>query len=224
MKQTALELTLAPVPGFDNFCAGPNEAVLRHLQLWASGDARSPVPIYLWGESGSGKTHLLSAVSQALRARGAAVGWLEPTQAEPPAFDPTWQLIVLDDVERYSAVQQHAAFNWFVHAQTLQRGVLAAGACAPSALQLRDDLRTRLGWGHVFEVKLLAEDERRQVLRQQAQQRGWALRDEVLDFMLSRFTRDLGHLSQLLAALDRYALDQRRAITIPLIKEMLNED
>jgi len=221
MKQIALDIGLARGATLANFCAGPNEAALAHLRLWAGSPTRSPVPTYLWGAAGSGKTHLLQAVAQALREQGAAAGWLDPSLHEPPEFDEAWAVVLMDDVDRYSAVQQHAAFNWFVNAQTLQRGVLAAGAAPPADLRLREDLRTRLGWGHVFHLQVLSEPERRAVLRQAADERGIFLGDEVMDFMLTRFPRDLGSLMQLLDQLDGYALQTKRAVTIPLIKSML---
>ena len=89
---------------------------------------------------------------------------------------------------------------------------------------LRDDLRSRLGWGHVFQLQLLGEAERRAVLRQEAEARGVALGDEVMDYMLRRFSRDLGSLMQLLDHLDRYALQTQRPITIPLIRAMLQNE
>jgi DnaA-homolog protein len=144
--------------------------------------------------------------------------------AEPPAFDERWAVVLMDDVQRYSAVQQHAAFSWFVQAQALQRGVLATGASPPTHLQLREDLRTRLGWGHVFQLHVLSEPDRRAVLRQAADARGVFLSDEVMDFILHRFSRDLGSLMQLLEHLDAYALQTQRAITIPLIKSMLENE
>lgn len=221
MKQIALDIGLARGATLANFCAGPNEAALAHLRLWAGSPTRSPVPTYLWGAGGSGKTHLLEAVAQALCEQGAACGWLDPSLHEPPEFDESWAVVLMDDVERYSAVQQHAAFNWFVNAQTLQRGVLAAGAAPPADLRLREDLRTRLGWGHVFHLQVLSEPERRAVLRQAADERGIFLGDEVMDFMLTRFSRDLGSLMRLLDQLDGYALQTKRAVTIPLIRSML---
>jgi DnaA family protein len=221
MKQIALDIGLARGPTLASFCAGPNEAALAHLQLWVGSPTRSPVPTYLWGPSGSGKTHLLKAVAESLREQGAAAGWLDPADHEPPAFDERWAVVLMDDVHLYTAVQQHAAFNWFVNAQSLQRGVLAAGALPPADLALREDLRTRLGWGHVFQLHVLSEPERRAVLRQAADERGIFLGDEVMDFMLTRFSRDLGSLMQLLEQLDGYALQTKRAITVPLIKSML---
>jgi DnaA family protein len=226
MKQIALDIGLAPGPTLHNFFAGPNQDALQHLQLWAGNAKRSPVPTYVWGESGCGKTHLLRAVQACLRDLGSAVGWLDATVAEPPAFDDAWRVVIFDDVHLYTAVQQQAAFNWFVNATTpgdgQQRWVLAAGRVPPSDLALREDLRTRLGWGHIFQLQVLSEPERRAVLRQQADERGVFLSDEVMDFMLHRFSRDLSSLIQLLDQLDGYALQTQRAITIPLIKAMLD--
>ena len=225
MKQIALDIGLAPGPSLNNFFSGPNQAALQHLQLWVGNDKRSPVPTYVWGESGSGKTHLLRAAQAALRDQGCPVGWMDASVAEPSAFDDAWRVVILDDVHLYTAVQQHAAFNWFVNATApsdgQQRWVLAAGGMPPSDLALREDLRTRLGWGHIFQLQVLSETERRAVLRQQADDRGVFLSDEVMDFMLNRFSRDLSSLIQLLDQLDSYALQTQRAITIPLIKAML---
>jgi DnaA family protein len=179
------------------------------------------VPTYLWGPSGSGKTHLLKAVREALREQGAAVGWMDAGMSEPEPYGDSWAAVLLDEVHLYSPVQQHAAFTWFVNAQTHQRWVLAAGDQPPALLQVRDDLRTRLGWGHVFGLTVLSEPERRSVLRQAADARGVFLSDEVMDFMLTRFSRDLGSLMELLDLLDGYALQSKRAITVPMIRAMM---
>ena len=150
MKQIALDIGLVSGPTLASFFAGPNDAALKHLQLWAGSPTRSPVPTYLWGATGSGKTHLLKAVREALREQGASCGWMDASVLEPPEFNEGWSVVLLDDVHLYTAVQQHAAFNWFVNAQTHQRGLLAAGELPPADLKLREDLRTRLGWGHVL--------------------------------------------------------------------------
>ncbi|MFM2036103.1 MAG: hypothetical protein RL459_1368 [Pseudomonadota bacterium] len=226
MKQIALDIGLATGPTLSNFFAGPNEALLSHLTLWlgGGGDAlRSPVPMYLWGPAGSGKSHLLHAMKETLRGQGASVGWMDASTLEPAAYQEGWSAVLMDDVHLYTAQQQQAAFNWFVNAQTHQRCVLAAGELPPADLKLRDDLRTRMGWGHVFALQLLSEGERRAVLRQAADERGVFLSDEVMDFMLTRFSRDLGSLMELLDLLDGYALQSKRAITVPLIKAMMND-
>jgi DnaA family protein len=227
MKQIALDIDLGRGPTLHNFLPGPNAEAFQHLRLWAGSAVRSPVPTYLWGPQGSGKTHLLRAVAHAVSERGETLGWLDASVSEPPAFDPRWRLILLDDVQNYSAVQQQAAFNWFVHAATPGDGppcgIMAAGARPPADLNLREDLRTRLGWGHVFQLHLLDETQCRAVLRQHAEGRGIFLKDDVMDFILTRFSRDLGNLMALLDQLDGYALQTQRPLTIPLIKAMLHD-
>jgi len=228
MKQMALDIGLASVPSFSNFVPVGNEAALEHLVLWTGNTMRSPVPTFLWGESGSGKTHLLRAVREALRERGGHVGWIDASTLDPGDFDDRWEAVLFDDCHLYTAAQQAAAFNWFVNAQNPVHGpsrwVLAAATCPPADLRMREDLRTRLGWGHVFQLRALGETERRAVLRRAADERGVFLGDEVLDYMLNRFSRDLSSLMQLLDQLDAYALRTQRAITIPLIKSMLENE
>jgi DnaA-homolog protein len=225
MKQIALDIGLATGPTLANFFAGINDAALKHLTLWVEGNCNSgvysPVPTYLWGAQGSGKTHLLKAVMEGLRERGAKVGWLDASVQNPPEFNAQWAAVLFDDVHFYSPIQQHAAFNWFINAQTHQCWVLGAGSEPPADLKLREDLRTRLGWGLIFQLHPLGEPERRAVLRQAADARGVFLSDEVMDFMLNRFSRDLGSLMELLQWTDDYALQTKRGITIPLIKSMM---
>ncbi len=226
MKQLALDIGLASTATLDNFFAGPNAAALNHLRLWTVSRHRSPVPSYLWGEHGSGKTHLLHGVHHALKEQGDQVGWLDAHSWNPPPFHDEWTVVLMDDVHLYSLEQQHTAFNWFVNATTPSTGfaprwVLAAGAVPPADLQLRDDLRSRLGWGHIHALRVLDESERQAVLRQEADARGLFLSDEVMAYVLKRFSRDLGSLMQLLEHLDHYALQTQRALTIPLVRAML---
>ncbi len=227
MKQIALDIGVSVGPSLGNFHPGHNAAALAHLELWMAGRTRSPVPTFLWGDNGSGKTHLLRAVADHIRNQGARVGWMDKTTVQPPEFNPEWEVLLLDDVQFFSAVQQHMAFNWFVNAATpgaaRQPWVLAAGTLPPQDLPLREDLRTRLGWGHVFHLQLLDDDQRREVLLKHAQALGMHLGKDLLDYLLSRFSRDLGHLIHLLEQLDNYALQTQRPLTIPLLRAMLDE-
>jgi DnaA family protein len=233
MKQIALDLALTPAPTLAGYYAGnnpANAAALQHLRRWTE-NTHTPVPAeptYLWGGPGCGKTYLLRAARAALQEQGARVGWLDTDSDARMPFDPQWDAVLLDGVEGYGAERQHTAFNWFVNAVAPADGracaVLAAGRWPPTDLPLREDLRTRLGWGHVFALQPLSDAECRAALTEAARARGLALSGDVLSFVLARFSRDLGSLMQLLDALDRYALQTRRAITIPLIKSMFENE
>src|SRR5204862_7732428 len=139
-------------------------------------------------------------------------------------LDDTRALIVLDACDDFDADQQQAAFALFIDATTRGIAIAAAGRVPPVDLPLRDDLRTRLGWGHVLHIHPLSEAESRAALRREADRRGLFLADEVIDYLLTRFSRDLKHLMDLLDRLDRFSLVSKRAITIPLLKEMLLQE
>lgn len=217
MKQVPLALSPDPLVNFAAFVPGPNGVALAHLQ-----SATPPLaPVYLWGESGSGKTHLLRAMAGACQWAGLRVGWIESGDALPWEFDPHWSLLVFDDVHALSAVGQQAAFALLVEAQAHGVPWAASGPVPAVDLPLRDDLRTRIGWGHVFAIEPLGEAETRAVLRREADRRGIFLSDDVMDYLLSRFERDLGFLMQILDRLDEFALSTHRAVTVPLLKQML---
>ena len=96
--------------------------------------------------------------------------------------------------------------------------MVAAGDVPPVDLMLRDDLRSRLAWGVVFALQPLGDAEVRSVLRRAADARGIFLSDEVMDYLLTRFARDLGHLTAMLDRLDEFALATQRAVTLPLLR------
>jgi DnaA family protein len=226
VRQLTLDLGLAPLPTLHAFVPEGNEEAVALLRQWLQ--QRPAVPLYLWGPPASGKTHLLRAAVQALAEQGECAGWLDAHGAQPQPFDERWAAIVLDDVHRYDPLRQAAAFNWFVHAQAPDRGaprpVLAAGDVPPAQLPLRADLRSRLAWGQVQGLRPLSEAACRAVLQQAAQARGFTLPPEVLDYVLTRWARDLGSLMDLLQRLDAYALRTQRAVTVPLLRAMLADD
>jgi DnaA family protein len=220
MKQIPLPIGVESEPCFDNFVPGANLAVLDALRRLVLPSA----PVYLWGLPGAGKTHLLAALARQLRSEGARVGWFDAATPLPWTFDEGWWLIVIDDADRLDADRQHAAFALFVESATHGVQIAAAGRVPPVDLAVRDDLRTRLGWGQVHAVHPLGDAGTRAALRREADRRGIFLSDEVMDYLLTRFARDLGSLMAVLARLDRYSLAERRAVTVPLLKKMMAEE
>lgn len=221
MRQLILELSWDPLPAFAGFLPGDNAAVVAQLRAHAWPGA----PIYLWGPAGSGKTQLLHELRARAVEAGLVAQWFDAASAPPWALADDVALVLLDGVDEFSPGQQHAAFTLFVEAAT-RPGVqfASAGRLPPVDLAVREDLRTRLGWGPVHAVQPLAESDTRDALRQEARRRGIGLGDEVLDYILARFARDLKSLMQLLHRLDGFALAEKRAITVPLLKRMLDEE
>jgi DnaA family protein len=210
-----------PEQSFDRFVPGPNAAALAHLAQ--SGAGAAPVT-YLWGPSGTGKSHLLRALVRQARQEGRRSGWFDAGTPLPWGMDEAWALVVIDECDALDEARQHAAFALFVEAATHGIAIAAAGRLPPIDLPLREDLRTRLGWGHVFALQPLAEAEMRAALRREADRRGVFLSDEVMDYLLTRFERNLKPLMAQLERLDCFSLANKRAITVPMLKQMLAEE
>ena len=194
-RQLALPLSAPPAPTLENFVPGANGELLERLRELAAGRSREAV-IYLWGAAGCGRSHLLAA------------------SARPG-------VTLADDVEALDAAGQQGLFNAINRAREDGGTVLAAGAAPPAQLALREDLRSRLGWGLVYEVKPLTDAERAVYLHAEAARRGLRLADEVVWYLLTHVRRDMPSLRALLEQLDRASLEQRRPVTLPLVREAL---
>ncbi len=198
MQQLVLDIGPAAEPGFDNYLAGPNAEALERVRGLAAGGLREAI-VYLWGEPGSGRTHLLRAAAR-----------MNP------------DLVTADDVDQLDETAQQSLFSAINAARDGGSPVLAAGGRPPAQLALREDLRTRLAWGLVYQLKPLTDAEKAQHLRAQAARRGLRLGDEVVGYLLTRLPRDLASLNAVLEALDRYSLATRRPITLPLVRDALD--
>ena len=198
MQQLPLEITPPSEPDFGNFVAGANAEALAGVRQLAAGTLAESI-VYLWGEPGSGRTHLLRAASR-----------------ERP------ELIVADDVEMLDEGAQQTLFVAINAARDGRAAVLAAGSASPAALELRQDLSTRLAWGLVYHLQPLSDAEKAEHLRAEAGRRGLYLSNEVVGYLLTRVPRDLGSLRGVLEVLDRHSLVRQRALTVPLVREVLS--
>jgi DnaA family protein len=220
MRQLPLAIGDTPTRTFESFLPGANALALSHLRELP----QRTTPLFLWSPSGGGKTHLLQALAREVQDNGGRVGWFDADAPPPWHFDEAVTLIVFDDCGRFDAAQQHAAFTLFVEATAHAIPVAAAARVPPVDLPMRDDLRSRLAWGHVFALEPLAEADVRAALRREADRRSVFLSDEVMDYLLTRFSRNLKDLMHLLDRLDEFSLANKRNITVPLLKRMLTEE
>ncbi|MBN3766348.1 DnaA regulatory inactivator Hda [Burkholderia sp. Ac-20365] len=223
-RQLTLDLGTPPPSTFDNFFAGTNSELVTRLRELDAALAAGPVAdrsFYVWGETGSGRTHLLEALVHEAPPGHARYAGPQSSLAAF-AFDPSVALYAIDDCDRLSGAQQIAVFNLFNEVRAHPTSALVAtGNAAPMGLNVREDLRTRLGWGLVFHVAPLADEGKAAVLKRAARERGINLADDVPAYLLTHFRRDMPSLMALLDALDRFSLEQKRAVTLPLLRTML---
>lgn len=218
MKQLVLDIALPAAPALDNFVPGRNAELVVALYALANGASHERF-IYLWGADGSGRSHLLRAVVAAARYNGRRTVWFDAETAGVDAADDA--LCAADDVHLLGAEAQIALFNLHNRIRGGSGALLVSGNAAPAQLGLRADLATRLAAGLVYQVHVLGDEEKAAALRRHAAARGLRLSSEVAAYLLRHARRDMRSLLALLDALDRYSLETQRAITVPLLRELL---
>ena len=212
MRQLLLDWGAARPQTLESFVIGKNQELAALLHHIARRDATSLDQRFLtlWGEPGSGKSHLLAALALS----GAAL--LLDAHSPAAAFRTAAAtvLYLVDNCDEFDEARQHAAFALYNDVRE-QGGVLIATARKPPAqLEMREDLRTRLGWGLVYQLHGLTDEEKIAALAQSAQARGLALSAGVLPYLLTHFRRDMRSLS---------ALETQRPITTHLLRELLQQ-
>jgi DnaA family protein len=195
MKQLLLDIKPAAPPTLLNFMAGRNAEALASLNAAITNIAQSKF-IYLWGESGSGKSHLLSACE--------AIG-----------------MKVVDNVHLLNNDAQIDLFNTYNQLKENGDILITAGLHAPTQMGLRDDLATRLAWGLVYQLEPLNDAEKALALQNHAAERGIRLPTEVVYYCLRYLRRDLSTLMATLDALDEWSLTTKKPVTVPLLRQLL---
>ncbi len=222
MRQLLLDWGAARPQTLDSFVSGRNQELAALLRRIAARETHTPDQrfVMIWGEAGAGKSHLLNA----LNAHGDA-RLLTPAQSSREFVRAAGHsLYLIDDCERLNERQQHALFNLYNELRESGGMLVAAASHPPAQLALREDLRTRLAWGLVYQLHELSDDEKIDALSKSAEARGLILSAGVLPYVLTHFRRDMQSLSTLLDALDRYSLETQRPITMPLLRELLQLD
>jgi DnaA family protein len=219
MKQLLLELTTPSPPTLDDFAVGQNQELLHSLRQFAARQSREPW-LYLWGGPATGKTHLLQALASAPDARLIPALTAKATDFN---YDPAIRLYLIDDCEKLNDERQIDAFALFNQIRE-RGGFLVSSACmAPAILPVREDLRTRMGWGLIYQLHPLTDTDKINALQHIAQTRGWRLAAEILPYLINHYRRDMRSLTAILEALDIYSLETKRPMNLPLLRLVLRE-
>lgn len=212
MHQLILDLLPVSPPTLDNFVAGGNAETVAALTEWLAGSL-SDTSFCLYGEAGSGRSHLLLA-------SGFAYLDAEMNPALKNIADA--DQLAVDNVDALNSDGQIALFNHFNRLKMSGGRLLTAAAQPPAHLALREDLRTRLGSGLIYRLQPLSDGEKAEAIAAQAKERALKLSPEAINYLLRHAARDMRTLSMLVVALDQYTLEQKRAVTLPLLRELLN--
>jgi len=226
-QQLLLEIIPSAQPTFENTVTGDNAEAIAAVRSLVPGRA-----LYLWGTSGCGRTHVLKALAAAETASlfDATSSDTDILAAATGSRDPVTggRLILVDDIHAMNELQQAAVFALYnrwreVAAAKTAFALVVSGNRAPLMMDLREDLRTRLGWDLVYRLDPLSDQDKLSALENYAQLIGLPLSHDVLQWMFSHYARDIRQLFALVDALDRYSLSKHRSITVPLLRAMLSD-
>jgi DnaA family protein len=221
MKQLALDFANPPKPTLDNFIPGRNGELLQVLRRLAARQGGERF-VYAWGRPASGRSHLLKGTVAEMQQAGVAAAYV--ACAAGTAFAERlgrMDCVALDDVDRLDDDGQVAAFDLYNTLREHGGALVAAGGSPPVQLRMREDLVTRLAWGLVYQAHALNDEEKSRALADYAAGRGFQLQPEVRDYLLTRGSRSLSSLMVAVDALDRYSLETKRPVTVPLVRELL---
>jgi DnaA family protein len=209
-----------------NFEAGPNGELLAEL----AGGGNDGVFTALWlvGDSGSGKSHLLHGACHAANAVDATVAYLPPSVMvggiEALEGLDEFDVVAIDDLERWigEPAWEEALLN--LYQSLVRRGgrLLVASQRAPRDFEFAlADLASRLRAAQVYVIGPLGDADRARAIERLAAQRGLELGADVVSFLLRRAPRRMDALVAAFDRLDRGAWVQQRRITVPLAKDVL---
>jgi DnaA family protein len=227
MKQLALGVRLRADAVFESFWPGPNGEIVAALR------GPSAAPLWLWGASGSGKTHLLQAVCAAAgEARSGTPAAYFPL-TRPPELPPEalagferTRVLCVDDVDAAAGdlAWEGALFRLFNEASELRTRLIFAAAAPPRQIDWRlDDWGSRAAACVVYQLRELDDDGRIEALRLRAAQRGLQLPYETSEYLLKRMPRDMRSLFEILDQLDEASLVAQRRLTVPFIRDALEK-
>ena len=217
-RQQLLDLKPEQVPSLENFIPGRNRELLGRLKAMARPDCLDAV--YLWGPTGCGRSHLLVALANLAEERRPCLA-LAAAQVDDGLHLAPGGLLIVDDVHELTDAGQSTLFKTFNAARLTGLSMLLSGPVPPRELQLREDLRTRIGQTLIFEIKPLTDEEKSVALQRHALMRGMRMDEGLLQYLLRHGRRDLPSLMNVLDALDNASLEQQRPATLPLLREVM---
>ncbi len=223
-EQLVLELAPPEPPSFVNFVAGANGEAIEALTRLANG-AMPETGLVLWGAPASGKSHLLLATVRACTARGRnALALPDPGAVALRDIEELamHDLVAVDAIDTADTAAQGVLFTLFNALADRGGHLLAASRVPPARMTVREDLRTRLGWGLVYEIAVLDDADKPAALVAHARQRGFNLSPEVVRHLLLHGRRDMATLLATLAALDRHSLATKRPVTVAMLRTWLD--
>jgi len=211
-----------------SFLPGENQTLLQLLKGIANNESKHC--LYLWGSSGTGKTHLMQAVCKQANELNLHVAYIPLKQHKD--FSPEilhdlgeLDLVCIDDLECVSGqIEWQQGLTWLYNElRDNHHSLIISANISPTNIALEiDDLKSRLCWDQVYQIKSPNDDLKIEILKQKAGARSFELGDDVIEYLIRRVDRDLGSLMKILDEIDHASLAAKQKITIPFVKKLIS--
>ncbi len=229
-QQLPLHFEFRASQTFNDFFPGANHEIVTHLQQCISGLGEQQ--IFLWGKSGQGKTHLLQACCHEAQNHNLSSFYFDLSNGQLPDSEmlsglDECEVVCFDNIEPITgnANWELAFFNFFNQHRDRGHKLIVSASSAPNAIAIQlPDLKTRLNWGLTLKIQPLTDSDRIAALIFKAGQMGFEIAPQAGRFLLTHYDRDLASLWVLLGKLDKASLAAKRKLTIPFLKQILDEE
>lgn len=199
-------------------------------------------PLYIFGPTGCGKTHLLQGMGLKLAASNPEKRVLyipardfqgQYTSAEAPggninqffSFYQSIDVLIVDDIQELSGKTktQNAFFNIFNHLYLNNHMVVFSSDRAPADIvSFEDRLLGRLRQGAVVEMQKPDLNLRREVLRQRARENDMPLSDDVIEFVADNITESIRELDGVMLSMRAQYTFRNKEFNLDLAREVVN--
>jgi chromosomal replication initiator protein len=242
IKKIVIDPQLNPNYCFDTFIEGECNRLTRSAGLAvAVSPGHTPFnPLFIYGDSGLGKTHIAQAIGMEVKQRHPDLKVLyvttnkfqaqfqnAATKGELNDFIHFYQMIdllIIDDIQELAGKDktQNTFFNIFNHLHLSFKQLIITSDKPPVELKdVEQRLITRFKWG--LSTQLLPPDHTTKVkiIRSKAARLGTELPDEVVEFMSENITANVREIEGAISSLIANASFLGKAITVPLAREIL---
>lgn len=220
--QTTIPIDRGSSASFSNYHAQDNQQTLT-LLLEFLNDEKLCASCYLWGERGTGKTHLLYASCSQIPS-SVYIPLLD-LQLKPDVLTAIvdFRLICIDDIDAVACQSDWESHLLILLENTEKNGnlLVLAGNRPPVDLEFKsNDLVNRLQGRRVFKLSSASDQTKVGMLVDRANERGLTIEPSVAEFILRRHARDTHSLMRLFDRIAQASMESRRRITIPFIREL----